>query len=211
MKKNTMYPSDTFLKNFIHNINNQIMVVNINLDELKEHFKNNYKDDTFVAENIKKQEEYFLKISEQVKELKNEMKEALLAKPQEIKQLSGRVLVVDDEEDLLHIMKRYLSKLGLEVEAVTSGEEALHLLRNKIYHFLITDLKMPEMDGQTFIRIGKEENLFEDTVVIAITGGLLNEYSQEQRAALSENVDGFLQKPFSKDELFSLLCSFEPV
>ena len=100
--------------------------------------------------------------------------------------------------------------MGLDVDVTASGEDGLDKIKNSRYHYLITDLKMPGLDGQTLIKLGKEGNLLEDTIVIVITGGLLNEYSEEQRNSLRKNIDGFLQKPFSKDELYRLLCSFEP-
>ncbi len=210
MTKNSMYPEDTFLSDFIHKLNNHLMKMKINLEGMSERLEKEPGDSDFLAGGIKKQEEYVLMIAGMLKELKQaKMNEALILEEKK-PQLTGRVLVIDDEKDLLRVMKRYLEKMGLEVEITTSGEEGLSRIRSKSYHYLITDLKMPGIDGQTLIKTAKDENLFEDTIVIAITGGLLNEYSPEQRDSLRSNIDGFLQKPFSREELHSLLGSFEP-
>lgn len=211
MGKVSMYPEDTFLKDIIHKLNNQLMKMKLNLEELREYIENNQVNNDFLSSGIQKQKNYISKFSMLLQDLKNEKTgEDEIFRHQKAENLTGRVLIVDDEQDLLNIMKRYLEKIGLTVEVNTNGEEALNNLKNKKYHYLITDLKMPGLDGQTLIKLGKENNLLEDTIVIAITGGLLNEYSEEQRNFLRENIDGFLQKPFSKDELYRLIYSFEP-
>lgn len=138
------------------------------------------------------------------------MNEAVLEKQKETGQLTGKALVIDDEPDLCKIIKRYLKKSGLQVDTAASGEEGLKMIRNDNYQYLITDLKLPGLDGQTLIKLCKDENLIENTIAIVITGGLLNEYSKEEENALQNNIDGFLQNFFSKDELVALLGSFEP-
>ncbi len=206
-----MYPEDTNFKDFIHQLNNILMKIKLNIDEVVEYIEQNNIKDKFLRDSIKKQEENILQISMMLKELKEiKMNEALTLEKKEIVTLTGKALVVDDEPDLLKVLKRYLEKTGLEVETATSGEEALNKIRNNNYHYFITDLKMPGIDGQTLIKLGKTENLFENTIVIAITGGLLNEYSLDERNTLRTNIDGFLQKPFSKDDLYNLIMSFEP-
>jgi CheY-like chemotaxis protein len=123
-------------------------------------------------------------------------------------EMHGRVLIVDDEQDMLNIMKRVISKLGLEVDIASSGEEGLEKLRKNKYRYFITDFKMPFMNGEMLIQKAKELQLFEDTVIFVMTGGLLNEYSEDKKNSLMEGVDGFIQKPFSKDDIFNLLKKF---
>jgi len=206
-----MYLEDTNFKNFIHQLNNYLMKIKLNIEETNEYLEKNNINDEFFRNSIEKQEKNLAEISEMLKELKViKMNEALVAEKKEVVILTGKALVIDDEPDLLRVLKRYLEKMGLDVETASCGEEGLDKIRNKNYHYLVTDLKMPGMDGQTLIKLGKEENLFENTIVIAITGGLLNEYSLDERNALRTNIDGFLQKPFSKDDLYNLIRSFEP-
>jgi CheY-like chemotaxis protein len=59
-----------------------------------------------------------------------------------------RILVVDDEELVAHLLNRILERMGCHVTLTYSGEEALALLRENEYDTIITDLKMPGMSGQ---------------------------------------------------------------
>ena len=102
-----MYLEDTFLKDFIHKLNNHLMIMKLNLEDLYEYMDKSGINDEFLADSIKKQENYILKISNLLKELKKiKMNETLLLEPKEIKKLTGKALVVDDEQALLNIMKR---------------------------------------------------------------------------------------------------------
>ncbi len=79
-----------------------------------------------------------------------------------------RVLLVDDEVELLASMTTILSRRGLNVHTVSSGEEALGFLENKIIDVVVLDIKMPGMDGiQTLRRIKAD---IQDTEVILLTG-----------------------------------------
>jgi DNA-binding NtrC family response regulator len=79
-----------------------------------------------------------------------------------------RVLLVDDEIELLESLATVLSRRGLTVHTVSSGEEALGFLENQIVDVVVLDIKMPGMGGiQTLRRIKAE---IQDTEVILLTG-----------------------------------------
>ncbi|MRR08343.1 MAG: response regulator, partial [Deltaproteobacteria bacterium] len=59
----------------------------------------------------------------------------------------GRILVVDDDRDILFFMKLALESEGLNVTCTDSGEQALELLAERSYSVLLTDQNMPGMDG----------------------------------------------------------------
>jgi CheY-like chemotaxis protein/anti-sigma regulatory factor (Ser/Thr protein kinase) len=61
--------------------------------------------------------------------------------------IAGQVLVADDEERLAELIADRLSEDGLEVDVASSGAAALALIRDRAYDVLITDLRMPDMDG----------------------------------------------------------------
>ena len=79
-----------------------------------------------------------------------------------------KILVVDDEDYHRELMQKLLSKLGYEVEAVESAEEAFSSLEKEKFPVIITDLIMLEMDGVEFCRKIRETD--NKTVVIALTG-----------------------------------------
>lgn len=62
------------------------------------------------------------------------------------------ILVVDDEKDTCLLLSQVLEKEGYIVDTATSGREALSILKKKKINLVITDLKMPEMDGLEFLR-----------------------------------------------------------
>ena len=68
--------------------------------------------------------------------------------------MSKKVLVVDDDEDVLDIISIVISDFSSEVEVITttSAKEALTIIQNNKINLLITDLQMPEMSGPEFLK-----------------------------------------------------------
>src|SRR5438067_5334199 len=102
-----------------------------------------------------------------------------------------RVLVVDDEASIRDLLAKTLALAEYDVDLAPDGRTALERLRVIPYDLLITDLKMPGVDGLTVIR--EARRLKADLPVIIITG-----YSNEASAieAVNLGVSGYLTKPF---------------
>src|SRR5436189_2584918 len=102
-----------------------------------------------------------------------------------------RVLVVDDEATIRDLLSKTLALAEYDVDMAPDGRTALERLRIIPYDLLITDLKMPGVDGLTVIR--EARRLKADLPVIIITG-----FSTEASAidALNLGVSGYLTKPF---------------
>src|SRR6266542_659694 len=102
-----------------------------------------------------------------------------------------RVLVVDDEASIRDLLSKTLALAEYDVDLAPDGRTALERLRIIPYDLLITDLKMPGMDGLTVIREAKRYK--GDLPVIIITG-----FSTESSAieAVNLGVAGYLTKPF---------------
>ena len=73
-----------------------------------------------------------------------------------IKSKSGRLLIIDDESDLLTSLCDILSEIGYETVGFTSGKDALKALKEQDFDLLLTDLMMPEMDGIALLRAALE-------------------------------------------------------
>lgn len=69
-----------------------------------------------------------------------------------MKKDAKHILVVDDEKDTCLLLSQVLQKEGFIVYTAHSGQEGLNVLRHKKIDLVITDLKMPEMDGMTLLR-----------------------------------------------------------
>ena len=78
------------------------------------------------------------------------------------------ILLIDDEEGILKVLSISLADIGYKVFTADSGEEGLHIFRDEKPPIVLTDIKMPGMDGIELLRIIKEE--IPDTEVIMITG-----------------------------------------
>ena len=104
-----------------------------------------------------------------------------------------RVLVVDDEEDMLWMLQRNLNKGMKEVEilAAKSGEEALAILSDKEVNLVITDINMPGISGLDLLV--EINNKFPDTGVIIMTAYPSNAYENE---AMMSGSLRFIEKPF---------------
>jgi len=102
-----------------------------------------------------------------------------------------RVLVVDDEASIRDLLAKTLALAEYDVDASPDGRAAITRLRAQNYDLLITDLKMPGMDGLTLIR--EARRLAPTLPVVIITA-----YSTEASAieALNLGVHGYLTKPF---------------
>ena len=82
--------------------------------------------------------------------------------------MSAKILIVDDEQDILQIFSSALIEEGYEVSCASNGEDALEIFGTKSFDLVITDMKMPGMDGLELLKRIKE--LDESSEVIILTG-----------------------------------------
>ena len=108
------------------------------------------------------------------------------------------ILVVDDSADTLELVKRNLESKGYPTSTSSSAVEALKILEAAPIDLVITDLKMPEVDGLSFLRHIREN--YKDIQVMMITG-----YPSIDGAvvAVKSGAEEYLPKPFTDDELFA--------
>jgi len=106
------------------------------------------------------------------------------------------VLVVDDEEFVSEPMVGMLRHLGFQSESVSNGYDALKALKEKPYTFLLTDIKMPGMNGLELIQRTKDE--YPQVSTIAMTG-FYKEYSYVD--VVNSGASDFINKPFGIEEL----------
>lgn len=111
-----------------------------------------------------------------------------------------RILFVDDEEEILSIVKQYLSGHGYQVTVSDNGAKALALAREKVFDIIFTDLKMPEVGGLDLLRAVKETS--PETEVIILTGYGTVDSAVE---ALKLGSYDYLQKPIEFERLKLLI------
>lgn len=108
----------------------------------------------------------------------------------------AQILVVDDEKKMGILIEGTLKDAGYSAKAVTSGEEALRLLKKNTYDVVITDLKMEPVDGMAVLKEVKK--LSRSTEVIMMTA-----YATAQSAveAMKAGATDYIIKPFALEEL----------
>lgn len=117
-----------------------------------------------------------------------------------MKNSSGKehILVVDDSPDTLEVLQRNLESKGYRVFTAPGAVEAIKILESTAMDLVITDLKMPEVDGLSLVRHIQEN--FKDTEVMMITGYPSIEGAVE---AVKTGAEEYLAKPFTDEELFT--------
>jgi len=111
--------------------------------------------------------------------------------------MNGRILIVDDEKDMLVLLRRIIEeKTSHSVETEYDPLKAVELLRKQQFDIIITDLKMPKMDGIAILDMVK--NIQSSTVVIIMTAYATIETAVE---AIRKGAFDYISKPFRKERI----------
>jgi two-component system cell cycle response regulator len=119
-----------------------------------------------------------------------------MEKPEKIDYGEETMLIVDDDSNLRETLVNLLSYLGFNIGSAGNGPDALKELEQNPYTFMLTDMKMPEMDGLELIKRVKEA--FPDVSIISMTG-FSEGYSYID--VINTGASDFIKKPFEVEEL----------
>ncbi len=114
------------------------------------------------------------------------------------------ILVIEDEQDIQHIVRYNLEKEGYSVTCVASAEEALAHLRTRVPDLIILDLMLPGMDGMEFCRLLRRAPETEQTPIIMLTA---KGEESDIVAGLELGADDYVTKPFSPKVLVARIRS----
>ena len=114
--------------------------------------------------------------------------------------LSIRVLLIDDEHGYVYVLSKRLSKRGFEVGKASSGSEAFQILRQRNFDVAILDLKMTDMDGIEVLKVLKK--MAPELVVIMLTGHGSAEAAHE---GIRLGAYDYLTKPCETEELIEII------
>ena len=108
----------------------------------------------------------------------------------------AKILIVDDELSIVEVLKTLLTREGHLITTASNGKDALKYLREHVFDLLITDIRLPEIDGITLLREARE--LQSHLAVIVITA-----YAKVDNAveAMKNGAFDYVTKPFKFDEL----------
>jgi len=114
------------------------------------------------------------------------------------------ILVIDDEENMRHMLKILLEKSGYIVETAPDGSEALNMVDQTLYDFILCDLKMPNIDGMEFFESARDK-LWATTVIMMSAYGTIDTAIE----SMKQGAYDFISKPFKSDEVLLTLKKAE--
>ncbi|MEB3314216.1 MAG: response regulator transcription factor [Cyanobacteriota bacterium] len=109
-----------------------------------------------------------------------------------------QLLLIDDDPNLILLVKDYLEFRGYEVKTAGNGREALEILEDSAPDMIICDVMMPEMDGYTFVKQVRENPITEWVPILFLSA---KGQSQDRVRGLNTGADVYMVKPFEPEEL----------
>ena len=116
--------------------------------------------------------------------------------------MAKRILVVDDDDNIVNLERTILEQKGFEVTTASGGAEALQILAERPFDLVLLDVMMPEVDGFTVCRKIKEDARLKDLPVIFLT-------AKGGGEALAEGFESgavmYINKPFTANKLLTIV------
>lgn len=115
-----------------------------------------------------------------------------------------KILVVDDEENLRHMLQVMLKKQGYQVEQAANGEQALEKARQGSYAFILCDIRMPVLDGRAFLAACTTTGINSTVIMMSAYGTL-----EDAVGCMKLGAYDYISKPFNSDEISLVLKKAE--
>ncbi|BAQ61830.1 two-component response regulator [Geminocystis sp. NIES-3708] len=115
-----------------------------------------------------------------------------------------KLLLIDDDPNLILLVKDYLEFSGYQVLTASQGREAIKILEQDTPDLIICDVMMPEMDGYTFVQQIRQNPRLEWLPVIFLSA---KGHSKDRIKGLTQGADIYMVKPFEPDELVAQVQS----
>ena len=115
-----------------------------------------------------------------------------------------KILVVDDDPDILTVLKLRLKKAGYEVMVAANGEEALDLIKKETPELVLLDLLLPGIQGEEVCKQIKQDDKLKKIPVILFTASVSDIESRVKKIG----ADDFIEKPFEAENLLAKIKKF---
>jgi two-component system response regulator AtoC len=115
-----------------------------------------------------------------------------------------RLLIIDDEANMRHMLSTVLKKAGYRVDTAADGAEGLEMVQQSQYDFILCDIKMPKMDGMEFLKCSWDR-LGGATVIMMSAYGSIDTAIE----AMKSGAYDYISKPFKTDEVYLTLKKAE--
>ena len=114
--------------------------------------------------------------------------------------MAQRILVVDDDRQIVRLLRASLEQAGYQVSVAYNGETALHVLRREPPDLVVLDLMLPDRDGWDVTRVMRGDTDLADTPVIMLTARVEH---HDRVVGLELGADDYVTKPFHPGELLA--------
>ena len=115
-----------------------------------------------------------------------------------------RLLVIDDEENMRHMLSKLLGKAGYSVASACDGHEGLKMIQSMAYDFILCDIKMPSMGGMEFLKAARDK-IGTTTVIMMSAYGTIDTAIEAMKLGAYD----YISKPFKTDEVYLTLKKAE--
>ena len=122
------------------------------------------------------------------------------------KHYSFKAIIADDEEDIRELLEMLLEDFGIETKTFKNGKLALEEFKKNPndYDLIVSDMKMPVMDGPTFLKELRSLKYIEQPTFFFTTGGI-NINFEDKENELNSLIDGYFYKPFDEEAIIDQL------
>jgi two-component system alkaline phosphatase synthesis response regulator PhoP len=114
------------------------------------------------------------------------------------------ILVVDDDKDIVRLVRAYLEQAGFQVRAAYDGETALHILRREQPALVVLDLMLPDRDGWDITRLVRGDEALSQVPIIMLTARVED---TDKIIGLELGADDYITKPFNPREVVARVRS----
>ncbi len=121
--------------------------------------------------------------------------------------MGKRVLLVEDEKNIILGVRTCLDAVGYDVEIVEDGEEALNAVQREHPDLILLDLLMPKVDGFEVLKVLKGKDDTRKIPIIVLTAKAEEE---DKQRAMDLGADSYMTKPFKPQELWDTLKHYLP-
>jgi len=115
-----------------------------------------------------------------------------------------KTLVVDDEPEMIDIVKLILENAGHKVSAAQGGAQCLSMVEKEKFDLILMDIRMPKMDGWETLKRLKKNKLINGTKVIVLT---VEKGPGVEIFGLQDIVSDYITKPFERENLLAIINS----
>lgn len=110
--------------------------------------------------------------------------------------MKGNILIIEDNEQNLYLLRFILEKQGFQVFAATEGERGIELAASLKPDLILLDIQLPVMDGYTVARLLRTTADLENVPIIAVTSYAM---AGDREKALEAGCTGYIEKPINPD------------